>query len=79
MKPTAALAALFISACAGSAAEEIIKPIKSGREAVRGGAASRFPGRASTVAVAGDEAFVIGATREANGEREEPYLIRAPL
>ena len=38
-----------------------------------------FPGRASTVAVVGDEAFVIGATSDANGEREEPYLIRAPL
>lgn len=42
-------------------------------------AGADFPGRASTVAVAGDEAFVIGATREANGEREEPVLIRAPL
>ena len=42
-------------------------------------AGADFPGRASTVAVAGDEAFVIGATREANGEREEPILIRAPL
>jgi len=42
-------------------------------------AGADFPGRASTVAVAGDEAFVIGATREANGERGEPYLIRAPL
>jgi hypothetical protein len=39
-----------------------------------------FPGRASTVAVAGDEAFVIGAANvTANGEREEPVLIRAPL
>jgi len=38
-----------------------------------------FPGEATTVAVARDEAFVIGATREANGEREEPILIRAPL
>jgi hypothetical protein len=36
-----------------------------------------FPGRASTVAVAGDEAFVIGAS--GTGEREEPVLIRAPL
>ncbi|HSH40136.1 MAG TPA: hypothetical protein VK993_15290, partial [Chthoniobacterales bacterium] len=42
-------------------------------------AGADFPGRASTVAVAGDEAFAIGVTREANGEREEPYLIRAPL
>ena len=42
-------------------------------------AGADFPGRASTVAVAGDEAFVIGATREANGEREESVLIRAPL
>jgi hypothetical protein len=38
-----------------------------------------FPGDASTVAVAGDEAFVIGATKEANAEREDPVLIRAPL
>jgi hypothetical protein len=38
-----------------------------------------FPGRASTVAVAGDEAFVIGTTKQADGEREEPILIRAPL
>src|ERR1051326_4378321 len=38
-----------------------------------------FPGRASTVAVAGDEAFVIGTTGETNGEHEEPILIRAPL
>jgi hypothetical protein len=34
-----------------------------------------FPGDASTVAVAGDEAFVIGAS----GERDEPVLIRVPL
>lgn len=40
-------------------------------------AGADFPGRASTVAVAGDEAFVIGAT--GSGEREEPILIRAPL
>ena len=38
-----------------------------------------FPGRASTVAVVGDEAFVIGGIREGNREREEPILIRAPL
>lgn len=36
-----------------------------------------FPGGARTVAVARDEAFVIGAT--GSGEREEPILIRAPL
>lgn len=42
-------------------------------------AGADFPGRASTVAVAGDEAFVIGTTRQSNGEREEPILIRAPL
>src|SRR5688572_4623745 len=40
-------------------------------------AGTDFPGRASTVAIAGDEAFVIGAT--GSGEREEPVLIRAPL
>jgi sugar lactone lactonase YvrE len=40
-------------------------------------AGADFPGRASTVAVAGDEAFVIGVT--GSGEREEPILIRAPL
>jgi hypothetical protein len=38
-----------------------------------------FPGEATTVAVARDEAFVIGATSGANGDREEPVLIRAPL
>jgi hypothetical protein len=41
-----------------------------------------FPGSsASTVAIVGDEAFVIGRTTipEANGERVEPFLIRAPL
>jgi hypothetical protein len=38
-----------------------------------------FPGHATTVAIAGDEAFVIGAIKEANAEREEPVLIRAPL
>jgi hypothetical protein len=42
-------------------------------------AGADFPGDASTVAVAGDEAFAIGATKEANAEREEPVLIRAPL
>jgi hypothetical protein len=42
-------------------------------------AGADFPGDASTVAVAGDEAFVIGATKEASAEREEPVLIRAPL
>jgi hypothetical protein len=38
-----------------------------------------FPGHASTVAVAGDEAFVIGATKAASGEQEEPVLIRVAL
>jgi hypothetical protein len=38
-----------------------------------------FPGRASTVAVAADAAFVIGGIGEVNREREEPVLIRAPL
>lgn len=42
-------------------------------------AGADFPGHASTVAVAGDEAFVIGAIKEPNAEREEPVLIRAPL
>ena len=37
-----------------------------------------FPGHASTVAIAGDEAFVIGA-KEPNADPEEPILIRAPL
>jgi hypothetical protein len=37
--------------------------------------AKRINARASTVAVAGDEAFVIGTS----GQREEPVLIRAPL
>jgi hypothetical protein len=36
---------------------------------------SDFPGRASTVAIADDEAFVIGA----DGQRDDPILIRAPL
>jgi len=36
-----------------------------------------FPGGARTVAIARDEAFVIGAT--GSGEREEPVLIRAAL
>ena len=40
-------------------------------------AGADFPERASTVAVAGDEAFVIGEI--GTGEREEPVLIRAPL
>ena len=40
-------------------------------------AGADFPEFASTVAVAGDGAFVIGAT--GTGEREEPVLIRAPL
>jgi hypothetical protein len=40
-------------------------------------AGADFPGRASTVAVVGNEAFVIGVT--GSGEREEPILIRAPL
>jgi hypothetical protein len=34
-----------------------------------------FPGHASTVAVAGDEMFVIGTS----GHCDEPVLIRAPL
>ena len=38
-------------------------------------AGADFPGVASTVAVAGDEAFVIGT----EGASEEPVLIRAPL
>jgi hypothetical protein len=42
-------------------------------------AGADFPGSASTVAVVGEEAFVIGRTREANGERVEPFLIRVPL
>jgi sugar lactone lactonase YvrE len=45
-------------------------------------AGADFPGSsASTVAVVGDEAFVIGrtTTRDSNGERVEPFLIRAPL
>jgi hypothetical protein len=42
-------------------------------------AGTDFPGRASTVAVAGEEAFVIGGIGEASREREEPILIRAPL
>lgn len=40
-------------------------------------AGADFPGLASTVAIARDEAFVIGAT--GSGEREEPILIRAQL
>lgn len=36
-----------------------------------------FPGHGTTVAVAGDEVFVIGGIE--SGEREEPVLIRAPL
>jgi hypothetical protein len=36
-----------------------------------------FPGVASTVAMAGNEAFVIGVAGP--GEREEPVLVRAPL
>ncbi|HEV2748643.1 MAG TPA: hypothetical protein VGW34_15275 [Allosphingosinicella sp.] len=45
-------------------------------------AGADFPGTgASTVAVVGNEAFVIGrtTTQEANGQRVEPFLIRAPL
>jgi hypothetical protein len=43
-------------------------------------AGSDFPGRASTVAIAGDEAFVIGGIGDpGNREREEPILIRTPL
>lgn len=41
-------------------------------------AGADFPGVPTTVAIRGDEAFVIGIG-EANGEREEPVLIRAPL
>ena len=40
-------------------------------------AGADFPEEASTVAVVGDEAFVIGGI--GSGEREEPVLIRAPL
>ena len=45
-------------------------------------AGADFPGSsASTVAVVGDEAFVIGraSTQGANGESVEPFLIRVPL
>jgi sugar lactone lactonase YvrE len=45
-------------------------------------AGADFPGSsASTVALVGDEAFVIGrtTTRDSHGERVEPFLIRAPL
>ncbi len=38
-----------------------------------------FPGHASTVAVARDEAFVICGIKEQNDQREEPVLIRVPL
>ncbi len=38
-----------------------------------------FPDHASTVAVAGDDAFVICGIKEPNGQREEPVLIRVPL
>jgi hypothetical protein len=38
-----------------------------------------FPGHASTVAVAGDEAFVICGIKAPNDQREEPVLIRVPL
>jgi hypothetical protein len=38
-----------------------------------------FPGHASTVAVAGDEAFVICGIKEPNDLREEPVLVRVPL
>ena len=41
-------------------------------------AGADFPGSASTVAVAGGEAFVIGRTTEAGGP-VEPFLIRVPL
>ena len=40
-------------------------------------AGTDFAGRASTVAIAGAEAFVIGGI--GSGESEEPILIRAPL
>jgi hypothetical protein len=43
------------------------------------GVGTDFPGFASTVAVAGDEAFVICGIKEPKGEREEPVLIRVPL
>ena len=42
-------------------------------------AGADFPGPVTTVAIAGDDAFVIGAIGGANGEREEPVLIRAAL
>lgn len=42
-------------------------------------AGADFPGRVSTVAIAGDEAFVIGVLAAANGEREEPVLVRTTL
>jgi hypothetical protein len=42
-------------------------------------AGADFPGRVSTVAITGDDAFVIGVIGGANGEREEPVLIRAAL
>jgi hypothetical protein len=40
-------------------------------------AGADFPENATTVAVAGNEAFVIGGIGD--GEHEEPVLIRAPL
>ncbi|MFL6518953.1 MAG: hypothetical protein ACJ8NS_01915 [Chthoniobacterales bacterium] len=38
-----------------------------------------FPGHGSTIAVAGDEAFVICGIKEPNDQREEPVLTRVPL
>jgi hypothetical protein len=38
-----------------------------------------FPGHGSTIAVAGDEAFVICGITEPNDQREEPVLTRVPL
>lgn len=43
-------------------------------------AGADFPaGSISTVAVVGNEAFVIGRTPEANGRPADPFLVRAPL
>jgi hypothetical protein len=42
-------------------------------------AGTDFPGSATTVAVAGEEAFVIGRTTGTSGKPVEPFLIRAPL
>jgi hypothetical protein len=42
-------------------------------------AGADFPGVATTVAIAGNEAFVIGVMKAANQEREEPVLVRVAL